>query len=89
MGFLIHRQRDPTAKKIKLQQTEIYYVRIPARVIEHFHFKAGQLFRFESGKGYITYDPYSYCTRLIGVAQKKITVNNLPKQACDTNVVQS
>jgi hypothetical protein len=72
---------DPLAKKIKLQQTNVFYVHVPARIIEHMGFKKGQQFMFSSGPGYIKYNPYIEFSsnKLIGVAKKKEVPNNSGK----------
>ncbi len=65
------------ARKMRLQKTNVYSVRIPARIIEYLKLKPGQLFKFDSGAGYVSFNPYNG-SKLLGVAKKKTTVNNLP-----------
>ncbi len=68
-------------RKIKLQyqkSKKAYSLCIPARIIEHLHFETHQLFSFQSCRGWIQYSPYE-AGRLIGVAKKKKTVDNLPR----------
>lgn len=68
-------------RKIKLQYQKsknAYSLCIPARIIEHLQFKPHQLFMFQSCRGWIQYSPY-ISGRLIGIAKKKPTINNLSK----------
>lgn len=64
-------------KKMRLQRTNVWFVRIPAALIEHLNFQPGQQFKFSSVKGWIQFNPYKN-GKLIGIAKKKKTINNLP-----------
>jgi hypothetical protein len=70
---------DPLARKMKLHKTNVWYVHVPFRIIEHLGYKKRQQFEFSSGSSWVKFNPFEYGTRLIGVAKKpKQVVNNLP-----------
>lgn len=78
-GVLKYSALTKPGRKIKLQHSNVWYVRVPAIVVKHLGYEKGQQFEFISNKTGISYNPYEYGTRLIGVAKPKKTVDNITK----------
>lgn len=81
---------DPLARKLKIgyqKGVNVYSVRVPKRIVLHQGWKPRQQFNLRSGPNFIIFDPFTYYggSTLVGVAEPKKVVNNLP--SCKEGVV--